>query len=92
MMQHVQQTSQLMNEAAQEEQQSMIDMERALREVRETAELQANIKEMIAEAVIDSMKEALGWDDPKRMAEVELDLAKAEQARAAAKKPPASGS
>jgi len=89
-LQHVQQTSELMNQAANEEQQSMIDMERALREVRETAELQADIKKLVAEAVIDSMKEALGWDDPKKLSEIELDLAKAEQARAAAKKPPSS--
>jgi hypothetical protein len=89
--QHVQATAQLMNQAAQEEQQSMIDMERALREVRETAELQADIKEMIAEAVIDAMREAIRWEDPKRLSEVELDLAKAEQARATARKPASSG-
>jgi len=57
--QHVQQTSELMNQAAQEEQQAMIAMEKALRDVRETAEFQANVKEMIAEAVIESVTEAL---------------------------------
>ena len=57
--QHVQQTSQLMNQAADEEQQAMIAMEKALRDVRETAEFQANVKEMIAEAVIESVTEAI---------------------------------
>lgn len=91
-LQHVQATAQLLNQAAQEEQQSMIDMERALREVRETAELQKDIKEMIAEAVIDSISEALGWEDPEKLAKIELDRAKAEQARASAKKPSSSES
>lgn len=62
--QHVQQTSQMMNEAAQQEQQAMIDMERALREVRETAELQKDIKAMIAEAVVDSVREAIAAEIP----------------------------
>ena len=57
--QHVQATSEELNKAAEEEQQSMIAMEKALRDVRETAEMQANIKEFIAKAVVESVTEAI---------------------------------
>ena len=62
--QHVQQTSEMLNQAADQEQQAMIDMEKALREVRETAELQADMKLMIGEMIIESVKEAIAAEIP----------------------------
>jgi len=62
--QHVQGTSQMLNQAADQEQQAMIDMEKALREVRETAELQADLKKMVAEMVISSISEAIASEIP----------------------------
>lgn len=52
-LQHLQETEQILNQMAQEEAQAMIDQERQLREVREQAELRADVQRKLAEAVID---------------------------------------
>lgn len=58
-LQHVDQTSQILDQQAQEEQQTMIETERALREVRETAEVEADIKMEVAQKAIETVFERL---------------------------------
>jgi hypothetical protein len=56
--QHVQQTEQILNEAAQAEAQAMIEQERQLREVREQEELKADIQRELAVKTIELVLES----------------------------------
>lgn len=55
---HVQQTEQILNEAAQAEAQAMIEQERQLREVREQEELKADIQRELAVKTIELVLES----------------------------------
>lgn len=59
-LQHVNQTEERLNQEAQQERQSMIEQERALREVREQAELKASVQEEWATQMISLISEATG--------------------------------
>jgi hypothetical protein len=58
-LQHVEATGQILNEQAQEEAQAMIQQEQALRQVREDVETQANIREMVAQMVMEIVEPVL---------------------------------
>jgi hypothetical protein len=58
--QNIQQHSEALQQSAEAERQSIIQTEREMREVRETAEMQANIKEELAKTVIEVLRDSLG--------------------------------
>lgn len=66
--QYVQQFQQTLNQQAQEEAEAMVEQERALRQVREQAELESTIREMVASFVLETLhptlQELLGADLP----------------------------
>ena len=68
---NVQEHGEILSEAAQAEQQQLVETEKQMRDIRETAEQQADARGKMAEVIIDAIgdmirttiKETLGGDD-----------------------------
>jgi len=59
LIQHMGEHEQILADAAQAQEQAVIAREKQMRDIRETAEMQANVKEMIAEAIVEAVGEGM---------------------------------
>jgi hypothetical protein len=59
LLEHMAQHQQILSDAAQAQEQSVIEREKQMRDIRETAEMQANVKEEIAKMIIEAVGEGM---------------------------------